>query len=91
MARLWEMQKAAVKEPNQAKRDAIVFEMTKIHINEGPFFFGMIANPTNIVIVGNKLKNVPNHDQIPGGGWLGPWVVDEPGAITYPEQYYFES
>ena len=91
MARLWEIQKKAVVEPNQAKRDALVLEMAKIHINERPFLFGMISNVPNIIIVSNKLKNVPTQDQIPGGGWFGPYVVDEPGAITYPEQYFFES
>lgn len=91
MYRLWELHNKAIKEPDQAKRDAIVFEMTRIHIDEGPFLFGMISNLPNIIIVGNTLKNVPNQDEIPGGGWFGPWVVCQPGAITYPEQYYFDS
>ena len=50
----------------------------------------MIADLPRIVIVGNELRNVPTHEEIPLGGWLGPWVVAQPGAITYPEQYYFE-
>ena len=69
---------------------ARLFDMVRIHIDEGPFLLGIIADIPRIVIVGNKLKNVASADEIPLGGWLGPWVVAEPGAITYPEQYYFE-
>ena len=88
--RLFELYKQAIVEPDIDKREQLLFDMVRIHIDEGPFLLGIIADIPRIVIVGNKLKNVASADEIPLGGWLGPWVVAEPGAITYPEQYYFE-
>jgi peptide/nickel transport system substrate-binding protein len=89
--RIWQIFKQAVREPDMQKRDQLLFDIVRVHIEEGPFLIGMIADIPRIVIVGNKLHNVPTHEEIPLGGWMGPWVVAQPGAITYPEQYYLES
>jgi peptide/nickel transport system substrate-binding protein len=89
-ARMWELYKQAIREPDMQKRDQLVFDIIRIHIDEGPFLIGMIADIPRIVIIGNRLKNAPTAEEIPLGGWLGPWVVAQPGAITYPEQYYLE-
>jgi len=89
--RMFELYKQAIREPDRQKRDELLFDIIQIHIDEGPFLLGMISDIPHIVIVGNKLKNVPGTDEIPLGGWLGPWVVAQPGSITYPEQYYLES
>jgi peptide/nickel transport system substrate-binding protein len=89
-ARMWEIYKQAIREPDMQKRDQLVFDIVRIHIDEGPFLLGMIADIPRVVIIGNRLKNAPTAEEIPLGGWLGPWVVAQPGAITYPEQYYLE-
>ena len=89
--RMWQIYKQAIREPDMAKRDKLLFDIIRIHLEEGPFLLGMIADLPRIVIVGNKLENVPTHEEIPLGGWLGPWVVAEPGSVTYPEQYFLES
>jgi len=89
--RLFELYKEAIAEPDLAKREALLFQMVRIHIDEGPFLMGIIADIPRIVIVGNNLMNVPTDEEMPLGGWLGPWVVAQPGACTYPEQYYLES
>ena len=60
----------------------------RIHIDEGPFLLGGIADPPNIVIASNQFHNVPTSEDIPLGGWLGPWVLGMPGAMTYPEVYF---
>jgi peptide/nickel transport system substrate-binding protein len=77
-------------EPDDQKRDFLVHEIFRIHINEGPFWLGIVADLPRPVIIGRTLKNCPTHDEIPFGGWLGPWGVGQPGAITYPEQYFFD-
>jgi len=90
MFKMWELYQQAIVEPDVQKRDELAFEIIQIHIDQGPFLLGGIADPPNIVIASNQLKNVPTREQIPNGGWLGPWVLGFPGAITYPEVYYFE-
>jgi peptide/nickel transport system substrate-binding protein len=89
--RMFELYKQAIAEPDMQKRDQLLFDIIRIHIEEGPFLLGVIADLPRIVIVGNKVRNVPGTEEIPLGGWLGPWVVAQPGAITYPEQYYLEA
>ena len=88
MFRMWELYKQAIAEPDVAKRDELTFAIIQIHIDEGPFLLGGIADPPNIVIASNQIHNVPTRDDIPLGGWLGPWVLGMPGAMTYPEVYF---
>ena len=88
--RMWEIYKKAMVEPDDRKRDLLVHEIFQIHLDEGPFWLGIVADLPRPVIISKKLKNVPGRDEIPFGGWLGPWGVGQPGAITYPEQYFFD-
>lgn len=88
MFRMWELYKQAIAEPDLARRDELTFEIIQIHIDEGPFLLGGIADPPNIVIASNQFHNVPTSEDIPLGGWLGPWVLGMPGAMTYPEVYF---
>lgn len=88
--RMWELYKQAIVEPDLQKRDELTFQILQIHIDQGPFLLGGVADPPNIVTASNDIMNVPTRDDIPGGGWLGPGVIGMPGAITYPEVYYFK-
>ena len=88
--RMWQLHKQARSEPDRQKRDELVYEILQIHVDEGPFWLGIIADLPRPAIIGNRVKNTPTRDQLPLGGWLGPWVVAYPGAITYPEQYYLD-
>ncbi|MEM7128225.1 MAG: ABC transporter substrate-binding protein [Chloroflexota bacterium] len=88
--RMWELYKQAIVEPDQDKRDALVFDILRIHIDEGPFLLGGIADPPNIFLAGANLLNVPTRDDIPLGGWYGPGVLAMPGAMAYPEAWYLE-
>jgi peptide/nickel transport system substrate-binding protein len=87
---MWQLHKQARSEPDRQKRDELVYEILQIHVDEGPFWLGIIADLPRPAIIGNRVKNTPTRDQLPLGGWLGPWVVAYPGAITYPEQYYLD-
>lgn len=86
---MWDLYQQAIKEPDLTKRDELVFQILQIHIDQGPFLLGGVADPPNIVIANNSILNVPTRDDIPGGGWLGPGVIGMPGALTYPEVYFF--
>ena len=88
--RMWQLHKQARSEPDRQKRDELVYEILQIHVDEGPFWLGIIADLPRPAIIGNRVKNTPTRDQLPLGGWLGPWVIAYPGAITYPEQYYLD-
>jgi len=90
MMQMWELYQQAIVEPDVEARDQLVFDIIQIHIEQGPFLLGGVADPPNIVIASNSLHNVPTREEIPNGGWLGPWVIGMPGAITYPEVYYLE-
>ena len=45
MFRMWELYKQAIAEPDVAKRDELTFAIIQIHIDEGPFLLGGIADP----------------------------------------------
>lgn len=88
MYRMWELYKQAIAEPDEDKRDELTFQIIQIHIDEGPFLLGGIADPPNIIVAGNQFLNVPTRDDLPLGGWHGPGVLGMPGAMTYPEVYF---
>lgn len=79
-------------EPDAMKRHAIVWEMMKVHIAEGPFFSGTISNPPRIILVKEDLKNVPTREDLlmEGlGGFVNPWIIPSP-AVYDPETWYWE-
>ena len=50
----------AIVEPDEVKRASLVWEMWNIHMDEGPFFIGTVANYPRIIIKSKKLMNVPD-------------------------------
>ncbi len=76
-------------EPDEAKRDELVQEMIRIHIEDGPFFIGTIADYPRAVIVNKKMRNVPDGKDLALGGFVNPWIMVYP-AITNPAQYWFD-
>ncbi|NLK07687.1 MAG: ABC transporter substrate-binding protein [Firmicutes bacterium] len=76
-------------ERDAEKRDALVKKMVKIHIEEGPFFIGTIADYPRAVIVNKKLRNVPDGKDLALGGFVNPTIMVYP-AITNPAQYWFD-
>lgn len=74
-------------EPDTQKRDQLVFDMIRIHIEEGPFLIGTVADYPRPVVVSNRMRNVPDGKELPLGGFVNPWIVVYP-AITMPAQYW---
>jgi peptide/nickel transport system substrate-binding protein len=88
--KLHNLYRQAIIEVDQLKRIEYVWEMIDIHVEEGPFFIGTVANIPRIIIVSNQLENVPTHEQLKLGGYCDPWIVPYP-AITNPETYFFKT
>lgn len=88
VARLQELYDVARLIADEENRDAVVREIIRIHVEEGPFFLGTVSNIPRIVIHDKNLGNVPEQEQLGLGGFVNPWIVPYP-AITMPEQYFF--
>jgi peptide/nickel transport system substrate-binding protein len=87
--RLWELYDAARVEPDDAKRLALSQDIIRVHIEEGPFFIGTVANAPYIIPYLEKVGNVPTTEQLGQGGFIGPWIMSYFGAL-YPEQFYYK-
>jgi len=88
-ARLFELYRKAEVEPDEEVRNEYVYEMLRIHIENGPFFIGTVANFPRVGVIRDGFKNVPDRDELPVGGYVGPWNVPFPGYIL-PAQFYIE-
>lgn len=87
--RLWEIYDAARVEPDDAKRLEITQDIIRVHIEDGPFFIGTVANAPYIISWLDKVGNVPTKEQLGQGGFIGPWIMSYFGAL-YPEQFYYK-
>ena len=83
----------AKSEVDAFKRHQNVWDVIKVHVEEGPFFMGAVSNPPRIVLVGQGLKNVPTQaelKQYAQGGFVNPWIIPSP-AVYDPEIYFWEN
>ncbi len=85
--RLQDLYDQARVNPHEEERDQLVFEMIRIHIDDGPFFLGTVKDYPRIVIVKNNFHNVPDSEDLALGGFVNPWIMVYP-AITHPAQYW---
>ena len=81
--------RAAIVEPDTLKRTQKTYDLWDIHIEQGPFFIGTVANEGHVMIVGNNMENVPRPNQYKLGGWVYPWIMPNM-AMTNPETYSFK-
>jgi len=88
--KLHQLYEVAKIEVDELKRMQLVWEMNDIHINDGPFFIGTVCNTPRIVVVSNKMENVPQRDQLKLGGFCNPWILPYP-AIINPETFSFKA
>jgi len=75
-------------EPDLMKRTKLVWDMMKIHIQQGPFFIGSVANFPNVVVVKGDLGNVPRKENLAQGGLMNPWGHPTP-AVYDPETFFW--
>ena len=90
VAQLWELYDKSRIEPDTIARYHLVWDMMKVHVNEGPFFQGCVANYPRICLQGLDLRNCPKHDDLALGGFGNPWIHPTP-AVYNPEMWYYEN
>jgi peptide/nickel transport system substrate-binding protein len=88
--KIWDLYNQTKIEPDVTKRTQLVWQMIKIHISDGPFFSGTVANYPQIVIARNDLMNVPRSDDLAQHGFVNPWVHPTP-AVYDPEAYFWKN
>jgi peptide/nickel transport system substrate-binding protein len=86
--RLWDLIDRGRLEADAIKRQAIYFELVKIHISDGPFFQGTVANVPVPVVHHRDLRNVPARENLALQGNSGPWEHPTP-AVYDPEAYFW--
>jgi peptide/nickel transport system substrate-binding protein len=70
-------------ETDELARHKLVHDAIRIHIDEGPFFIGVVGEPTIPGVIHRGFRNVGN-DAI-----TGPWWANSPRNM-YPEQFFIE-
>ncbi|MEJ7654720.1 MAG: ABC transporter substrate-binding protein [Chloroflexia bacterium] len=88
--RLWKLYDQTRTETDPVKRHQLVWQMMKIHVEDGPFFQGTISNSSRIVLVKQGLMNVPRREDLALGGFVNPWSLPSP-AVYDPETYYWDN
>ncbi|HET9224585.1 MAG TPA: ABC transporter substrate-binding protein [Roseiflexaceae bacterium] len=91
--KLWGIYDQTKVEPDAMKRHALVWDMIKLHIDEGPFFIGTVANYPRIILVKEGLMNVPTLEDLKAwgqGGFVNPWIHPTP-AVYDTETWFFSN
>ncbi|NLG98914.1 MAG: ABC transporter substrate-binding protein [Chloroflexi bacterium] len=89
IVKLHELYSKAIVEPDEIKRTQLCYDLWQVHLDEGPFFLGTVANQPAPIYISNKLENVPTREQYKLGGWVFPWILPN-CAMTNPETYSFK-
>lgn len=75
--------KKGIAEGDEQMRHRIVWDIMRVHIDEGPFVIGGIGGLPGRTFVRTNMRNVHEF------GVLGAWVAQFPGNIN-PEQWFYE-
>jgi peptide/nickel transport system substrate-binding protein len=87
--RIWTLYNQTKTEADQLKRTQLVWQIMKIHISDGPFWAGTVANTPTVILVKQGLKNVPLTTDLAQHGFTGPWIIPSP-AVYDPEAFYWD-
>jgi peptide/nickel transport system substrate-binding protein len=82
--------KTAPAETDFMKRNQAVWQIVKIHIDQGPFFVGTVTNYPQIEMAKKDLKNVPRQEQTYTGGFTNPWTIIPNGKYS-PYAWFWEN
>jgi peptide/nickel transport system substrate-binding protein len=88
--KMWDIYDASKVEPDEMKRNQMVWDMIKIHISDGPFFMGSVANYPQVTVLKTDLKNVPRKENLALGGMVNPWIHPTP-AVYDPETWFWDN
>jgi peptide/nickel transport system substrate-binding protein len=87
---LWKIYDQSRVEPDPMKRHKLVWDMIKIHVDQGPFVQGSVANFPRPYLIRNGLTNVPKKEELALGGFTDPWIHPTP-AVYDPETWYWDN
>lgn len=87
--KLHQIYSKAIVEQDTLKRTQLSYDLWNVHIEEGPFFLGSVANFGMPMVVSKKLENVPRREQYKLGGWAYPWILPHM-AMSNPETFSFK-
>ena len=90
IGRMWQIYDRARVEVDPVKRGRMAWDAIKIHIEEGPFIMGCVANYPRIVLVKRGLMNVPRREDLTLHGFTNPWHHPTP-AVYDPETWYWDN
>lgn len=90
VARLWDLYDQARVAVDALARHHLVWEMIKIHVQDGPFYSGTVANTPRPILVKKGLLNVPRREDLGLGGFVNPWIHPTP-AVYDPESFYWDN
>jgi peptide/nickel transport system substrate-binding protein len=88
--RLWELYDQSKVEADEMARHRLVWEITKIHIEEGPFVQGTVSNAPMVMLAHEELRNVPRKENLAQGGFVAPWIHPTP-AVYDPETAFWDN
>ena len=88
--RLWEIYNRSKTEPDEMARHKLVWDMIKIHISDGPFYMGCVANYPRVTVIKKDLRNVPRRENLAQHGYAGPGIHPVP-AVYDTECFYWET
>jgi peptide/nickel transport system substrate-binding protein len=89
IATLWRLYSQAQVEPDKMRRAALVWQMIKVHREQGPFFMGTVANYPQVVVTKTELQNVPRKQNLAQNGLVNAWATPCPASYD-PECYYWQ-
>ncbi|MET9018442.1 ABC transporter substrate-binding protein [Actinopolymorpha sp. NPDC004070] len=86
--RLWKLYRKGRVETDRMKQIRLLWEIYKVHIEEGPFLMGCVADAPQVTVVHKDLRNVPARESLAAGGWVNAWTHPTP-AVYDPEAFYW--
>ena len=81
-ARFIQIYQETLKEQDSIKRGSLLADAVRIHIDDGPFKLGLVANPPQLATARTSLLNVPDW------GLTAPWTPGAPGSAQ-PALWFF--
>ena len=87
--KLWDLYDQTKVEPDEMKRTQLVWDIIKVHVSDGPFFQGTVANPPRVICKKRTFKNVPVKENLALGGFVNPRIHPTP-AVYDPDTYFWD-
>jgi len=87
---LWNIYETTKTEPDAMKRHQSVWELIKVHMENGPFVQGTVANVPTLMLRHIDLGNVPLRDNLALGGFTAPWIHPTP-AVYDPATFFWKN